>query len=89
MTKRKNIWRGSYYLRQKQFDKHGNRYNTKPTLRQKSTGIVVDKFGNFKGFERPHKHVYGTDIHKGKKPKGWHGESVRHSFARRGIRTKR
>ena len=62
-------WVGSYVVRGGSLkDKHGNITKTPITLRQRESGIVVDKYGNFKGFEKPHKHIYGTDIHKGKKP---------------------
>ena len=81
-------WRGRFYLRNKQIDKHGNKYKSTPTWRQTGSGIVVDKYGNFLGYEKPLHHKYGRD-EKGKKPKGWHGESVRHALARQGIRTKR
>ena len=83
-------WVRSYVVRGGTLkDKHNNITKKPITLRQRSTGIVIDKYGNFKGFEKPHHNLYGQDIHKGKKPKGWHGESIRHSLARSGIHTKR
>lgn len=91
MAKRK-IWRGSYYLRGgKTTDKHKNVYQKPITYRQKKTGIVVNPKARFITIEPPYKHHYGFDrpIRKVKKPKGWHGESARHSLARRGIPTGR
>ena len=61
-------WRGRFYLRQKQTDKWGNKYKDKPTWRQTGSGVVVDKFGNFLGYERPLHHKYARDERKGKKP---------------------
>lgn len=72
MTQRKNIWKGKFYQRGGFIhDKHSNVKKMPITYRQSGNGIVVDKFGNFKGFERPHNHTWGTDIHKGKKPKNF------------------
>lgn len=79
---------GSFYLRQKMKDKHGNTYKSVPTYREVHQGIVVDKNGNFLGYEKPHQHKYGKDFRKAKRPKGWHGENIRHSLARKGIKTR-
>lgn len=67
MAKR-SIWKGSYYIRHKTTDKWGNKYNTPTTYRQRATGVVVDKYGNFKGYEKPQHHVYGQDVKKARKP---------------------
>lgn len=74
---RAGSWKGAFYLRNKQTDKYGNKYKTTPTWRNIHSGVVVDKFGNFKGFEENFRHRYGTDIRRGKKPKTF----VRPNFA--------
>ena len=87
---RSGQWVGSYVVRGGSLkDKHGNVKKSQITLRQRSSGIVVDKFGNFLGYEKPFKHHYSRDERRGKKPKGWHGESIRHQLAAKGVRTGR
>ena len=79
----RKIWKGSFYLRNKRTDKWGNKYNTSSTYRNNHTGEVASSQGNFLGKEEVGKHTYGYDVKKAKKPKGWHGESLRHSIAAR------
>lgn len=80
----KNRFIGSFYRRGGQIrDKWDNKRIEKTTYRQKKTGYVVDAQGKFIGIEKPHQHTYGEDVKKIKKPKGWHGDSIRHSVAAR------
>lgn len=75
------IWRGSLYRRGGNWrDRWNNVHRSKITYRQRHSGIVVNEKGGFLGMEEPLKHYYGRD-EKGKKLKGWHGESIRHSLA--------
>ena len=54
-------WKGSFYLRNKQKDKHKNKYKSTPTLRSTHSGIVVTKKGSFLNIEKPREHRYGLD----------------------------
>lgn len=86
---RSGQWFGSYYVRGGFIrDKHNNIYKKPITLRQRSSGIVIDTKGNWIGKEPIGKNNWGQDYKKTKKPKGWYGESIRHSLARKGIKTK-
>jgi len=83
MAKRK-IWHGAYYKRGGTLkDKHGNVRREPTTFRKRKMGYIVTEKGTFIGIEPPRHHNYGQDPKKAKKPKGWHGESLRHSLARR------
>lgn len=67
---RAGAWKGAWYLRNKQTDKHGNKYRTKETWRNVHSNVVVDKYGNFLGFEKNLSHHYSRD-ERGKKPKNF------------------
>jgi len=61
------IFKGSWYLRQKQKDKHHNTYDSRATWRNVHSGLVANSKGNIIGVEKNHMHHYSTDPRKIKK----------------------
>lgn len=77
----KKRWRGSTYIRGGQtHDRWHNVKKEKITYRDTNNGAIYSEQGKLLGFEENYKHNYGLGFKK-KKPKGWHGQTVRHQLA--------
>lgn len=81
----KNIWHGAVYSRGGSLtSKWKTKRKIPVTYRDKNTGVILTEQGAILGIESTHKHGWGADYKKRKglkKPKGWHGETLRHSIA--------
>lgn len=62
-------------------DRWGNIKKVPVTYRNRAKGYVVTEQGTFLGIEPTKRHHYSRDETKVKRPKGWHGESLRHAIA--------